>query len=84
MFKPIVNTYMINTMAEDNILKKIGFNVKFERMKQGITQVQLAEILDVHEKYVSRIETGKQNVTIKTLNNLSKALKTDMYKFLKF
>lgn len=71
-------------MKEDEILKKFGFNVKIERMRQNITQAELAEILDVHEKYVSRIERGKQNATIKTLNKLSDALKVDMYKFLKF
>ncbi|MFA7659481.1 MAG: helix-turn-helix transcriptional regulator [Candidatus Gastranaerophilaceae bacterium] len=71
-------------MDEKEILKKFGFNVKVERMKRDITQAELAEILDVHEKYISRIETGKQNVTIKTLNKLSTALNIDCYKFLKF
>ncbi len=71
-------------MTEQEILKKFGFNVKLERMKQGLTQAEVAEMLDVHEKYVSRIERGKQNVTIKTLNKLSTVLKIDMYKFLQF
>lgn len=71
-------------MTENEILKKFGFNVKLERMKQGITQAELAEMLDVHEKYISRVETGKQNVTIKTLNKLAIALRVDMHKFLKF
>lgn len=84
MFKLIVNTYIIKTMTDDKILKKFGFNVKVERMKQGITQAKLAEILDVHEKYISKVETGKQNVTIKTLNKLSVALNIEMYKFLQF
>lgn len=71
-------------MKDEEALKKFGFNVKLERMRQGITQAEFAEMLNVHEKYVSRIETGKQNATIKTLNKLSKTLKIDMYKFLKF
>lgn len=65
-------------MTKIDILKKFGLNVKFARMKQGLTQAQLAEVLDVHEKYISRIETGKQNVTIKSIEKLADALKTDM------
>lgn len=71
-------------MNESEVLKKFGLNVKFERMKQDLTQAKLAEMLDVHEKYISRVETGKQNVTIKTLNKLSEVLNVDLYKFLKF
>ena len=71
-------------MEENDVLKKFGFNVKLERMKQDLTQAQFAEILGVHEKYISRIERGKQNLTIKKLNALAKALKIDLYKLLKF
>lgn len=70
-------------MVKNDILKKFGFNVKLERMKQGITQADLAEMIDVHEKYISRIETGKQNVTINTLSKIAEALKVEMYKLLK-
>lgn len=70
-------------MIKNEILKKFGFNVKLERMKLGITQAQLAELIDVHEKYISRIETGKQNVTINTLHKIAEALKIEMYKLLK-
>lgn len=71
-------------MDDIEVLKKFGLNLKIERTKKGITQEELAEMIDVHEKYISKIETGKQNVTIKTLNKLSCALGIDMYKFLIF
>lgn len=70
-------------MPKFDILKKFGLNVKFARMKQGLTQAELAEILEVHEKYISRIETGKQNVTIKSIEKLADALKTDIAFFFK-
>lgn len=70
-------------MPKFDILKKFGLNVKFARMKQGITQAELAEILEVHEKYISRIETGKQNVTLKSIEKLAEALKTDIAFFFK-
>ena len=62
---------------EDNILKIFGLNVKIERLRLGLTQSQLAEILDVHEKHICKIETGHQNVTLKTLSKIAKALKVD-------
>ncbi len=61
-------------MNDDNILKVFGFNLKVLRMKKGLTQFQLAEKLNVHEKHICKIETGKQNVTLKTLEKIAKAL----------
>lgn len=67
-------------MDENEILKKIAFNIKIERLRKGLTQFQLAEIIDVHEKYIGKVESGKQNITIKTLIKLSQALEADMTK----
>lgn len=65
-------------MEEQEALKLFGFNLKVARMKQNLTQAELAEKLDVHEKYISRMETGKQNVTVKTICKLSTALGIQM------
>ncbi|MBS6602999.1 MAG: helix-turn-helix transcriptional regulator [Brachyspira sp.] len=64
-------------MNDDNILKVFGFNLKVLRMKKGLTQFQLAEKLNVHEKHICKIETGKQNVTLKTLEKIAKALEVE-------
>ena len=69
-------------MNETEILKKIAFNIKVERMRIGLTQFQLAEMIDVHEKYIGRVELGRQNMTLKTLIKLSKALNVDLVKLL--
>ncbi len=61
-------------MDENKVLKVFGFNIKVERMKKGLTQAQLAEMLNVHEKHICKIETGKQNVTLKTLNKIANIL----------
>lgn len=60
-------------MSEEEIIKKIAFNIKVERMRKNLTQFQLAEMIDVHEKY-RKVESGKQNLTIKTLIKLANAL----------
>ena len=64
-------------MNDYNILKIFGFNLKVLRMKNGLTQFQLAEKLNVHEKHICNIETGKQNVTLKTLEKIAKALEVE-------
>lgn len=67
-------------MNENDTLKKIAFNIKIERMRKNLTQFQLAEMIEVHEKYIGKIESGKQNLTIKTLIKLANALGVKMSK----
>lgn len=67
-------------MSEEEIIKKIAFNIKVERMRKNLTQFQLAEMIDVHEKYIGKVESGKQNLTIKTLIKLANALDVKLTK----
>ena len=69
-------------MRDEDLLNRIGLNIRVERTIKQLTQAQLAEIIDVHEKYVGKIETGKQNVTVKTLNKIAKALNIDIIRLL--
>lgn len=43
----------------------MGNNIKYYRQKQGITQQQLADKLNVSRQYVSEIENCKKLPTIK-------------------
>ena len=67
-------------MNENDTLKKIAFNIKIERMRKNLTQFQLAEMIEVYEKYIGKIESGKQNLTIKTLIKLANALSVKLSK----
>lgn len=71
-------------MNDEQMLKNLGLKLKYERMKQGYTQESLAEKVEVHEKYISLLETGKQNVTLKTLNRIANVLDIEIYKLLIF
>ena len=42
-------------------LKNIGINIKSERLRQGLSQEELAEKCDISRNSVSLIETGKIN-----------------------
>ena len=71
-------------MDEKIFLKKFGMNLKIERIKKGYTQEVLAEIVNMHEKHIGKIETGNQNVTLKTINKLADALEINALKFFNF
>ncbi len=62
--------------------KRLGDNIITGRRKRRISQEQLALASDVDRTYVARLEQGKANPTIKTLNKLCKTLKIRLEKLL--
>ncbi|MBI5207232.1 MAG: helix-turn-helix domain-containing protein, partial [Candidatus Firestonebacteria bacterium] len=56
------------------LLKEIGLTIKNEREKKGITQKELAFNLKISQQIISRIEKGKQNISIETLEKICNAL----------
>ena len=55
---------MIN---DENTKKSIGATIKAGRLNKGLTQNALAEMVDMDEKQLSRLESGKHYPTLKTL-----------------
>lgn len=51
-------------MDDKELLKIFGFNLKIERLKQKISQEQLAEKLNVSTVYISNVESGKHNISL--------------------
>ncbi|MBP9718659.1 helix-turn-helix transcriptional regulator [Candidatus Gracilibacteria bacterium] len=49
----------------------IGAQVKKMRLRKGLNQKQLAHKLKTTQSVIARIETGKQNLTLRTLCGLS-------------
>lgn len=50
-------------------------NLKLARIKNGLTQKQLAELVGVSSATINRIETGKQVIKVDMLNKLANVLK---------
>lgn len=48
----------------------IGRRIRAFRLKNNLTQAQLAESLDVSTNFISEVETGKKNISIDTLCRL--------------
>lgn len=57
----------------------IARNVLLRRKKMGLSQNQVASRMKTKQSVISRIETGHQNTTIKTLKAVASALDTDVH-----
>lgn len=55
-------------------LKEIGERVRKARVASGLSQAQLAELINISPPYMSNIETGKHIMKITTLIKLTEAL----------
>ena len=51
-----------------------GKKLKQIRVARGLSQAKLAEMADVHEKHISKIETGRFHPNFETLNKILNAL----------
>lgn len=56
-------------------VEKIAMRLKQLRAKRGWTQEQLAEKAGINRGYLARLETGRHDPTITTLEKLAKALR---------
>ena len=66
------------------ILKQFGRNVKAERIRKGLTQEALAEKIGVNREYISKIERGTANMSLKKIVNLTNFIGADIKHILKF
>ena len=55
-------------------LQKFGKKLKFLRLEKGLTQLELAEILDMSPNFVGMIERGERNTTVENVFKIARAL----------
>ncbi|OOV20781.1 transcriptional regulator [Flavobacterium sp. LM4] len=60
---------------------KIGDRIRELRKVKGLSQEALANLAEVDRTYVTKVETGKKNVTVKILEKIIIALNTDFGTF---
>jgi transcriptional regulator with XRE-family HTH domain len=66
-----------------NILEKFGQKIREERLKQSLSQEELAAKAGVHRTYIGMIERAEKNITLENIERLALALKislTDIFK----
>lgn len=64
-------------------LKIIGNNIVKLRKKRKLTQEDLCGLAEIDRSYLSEIENGKMNVTIKALVTIADALKCSLIDLIK-
>lgn len=62
-----------NSYMENETLFKLGQKIRYERVKRGMSQEQLAEITDMNFRSISYIECGKHDTKFLTLEKIAKA-----------
>ena len=66
-----------------DLIKKLGENLKQERISRKLSQEKFAEILDIHTNYYSALERGERNPTLKLLEKLARNLGCEPLAFLR-
>lgn len=61
-------------MEDRQILFLVGKKIQLLRNEKGLSQQGLADLCGFEKSNMSRIEAGKENLTIKTLNIIANAL----------
>ena len=58
-----------------DLYEKFGLNVVYYRKKNRLTQLELAELVDVDRSHISAIELGKVGVSFDVIFKLCEVLK---------
>ena len=56
------------------ITNVVGQRLRAYRVKQGLTQEELAEKAELHPTYIGQVERGEKNLTITSLEKILNAL----------
>jgi transcriptional regulator with XRE-family HTH domain len=66
-----------------DIRELLGTRVRSLRRKHGWTQVEMAELLGVDRSYLSEIETGKKDPSLRVLKTIADGFKLTLAQFLR-
>jgi transcriptional regulator with XRE-family HTH domain len=64
------------------IKNNVGKKIKLMMVEEGLTQKDLAKLLNVKQTMISQWVTGKSNATLRTLNKIAKAINKPLEYFL--
>ena len=70
-------------MLYEEFLKELGFRLKMRRIQLGMTQAQLGELIEISEHRISEIESGRCNITLKSLHKIFSVLNVNFYETFK-
>ncbi|WP_315833483.1 helix-turn-helix transcriptional regulator [Bradyrhizobium prioriisuperbiae] len=56
---------------------RVGQNIQDLRRAKKLSQEELAHLANVHQTYLSGVETGKRNASVAVLERIAAALRVD-------
>lgn len=68
----------------DEIDKKVGLNIRLERVKKSISQEGLADMAGLARSTMGIVERGEQSPSLQTIAKVANALKIDIHKLFIF
>ena len=69
---------------EESLQIKVGKRIQKIRIEKSISQQDLAARCNFEKSNMSRLEAGRANATLSTLETVSKALEVDIIELFKF
>ncbi|MDO6745563.1 helix-turn-helix transcriptional regulator [Tenacibaculum soleae] len=66
-----------------NLQRKFGLVLKELRLEKGLSQESLANQSDIDRTYISDIEKGERNISLKIIERLSETLQISLSKLFK-
>ena len=78
-----VSCLSVICMKGNFIYTKIGRSIVVARRRQGLSQDDLAYIADMDRTYLTRLEKGRANPSVRTLHKIARKLHTKISCLLK-
>lgn len=69
-------------MSDNEYLKRVGKRIKELRLSKKISQVELGYMCGFDKSNMNRIESGSNNLTLKTLLKISESLNVSIHEIL--
>ncbi len=64
--------------------KKLGLNIAYYRKEQGLSQMQLADKIDISRTHMSRIENNDCAVSLNVIFRIAKVLRIPVARLFEF
>lgn len=70
-------------MAEGDLQRAVGENLRRYRLARGLSQEEFAEVLGFHRTYVGGLERGERNLSLRSVERLAAAIDADPLELLR-
>lgn len=64
--------------------RKLGLNIAYYRKERKLSQMQLADMIDISRTHMSRIENNDCAVSLDVIFSIAKALEIPVYRLFEF